>query len=77
MKKIYNLIALFVMLFAAVGINAQKYALLDEVSVIEDGVQYALFNVSNSQNAAGANVGVTPIWLMTTICGCLKKPVRP
>ena len=59
MKKIYNLIALFVMLFAAVGINAQKYALLDEVSVIEDGVQYALFNVSNSQNAAGANVGVT------------------
>ena len=46
MKKIYSLLALFAMLFAAVGASAQQYSLDTQVELPEEGTQYALCNLA-------------------------------
>ncbi|MBO4592808.1 MAG: hypothetical protein J5678_01255, partial [Bacteroidaceae bacterium] len=42
MKKIYSLIALVAMFFAAVSVNAQKYHLVTQATTIEPGATYAI-----------------------------------
>lgn len=59
MKKIYSLIALFAMIVASVSINAQKYSPEEEVTEIQEGVQYLLRDVATNVFAASGNVGGT------------------
>ena len=59
MKKIYSLIALLVMMFAAVGVSAQKFSLDSQVELPEAGVKYALYNISRMNYAGSTKSGCT------------------
>ena len=50
MKKIYSLIALVAMFAVSLGVNAQKYHLVQKATAPEVGVDYALYNPSVAVN---------------------------